>query len=146
MTYTGETANARYGRIVLGSYAALNALLLLVVCAGAWILTARANSHGLAPSTTLGFRSEHTLTSLHGWYVAQRVGFHFVAISATVITVAVFAIVAVAFVRRLNAMWILIVPIVGGLAIGACVMIAGQRADHAATTVETPPAHSAASA
>jgi len=88
MTYTGQTPNARYGRIILGSYAALNGVLLVVVCAGAWILAARANSHGIAPNTTLGFRSEHTLTSLHGWYVAQRVGFHFVAVSATIITVA----------------------------------------------------------
>src|SRR5277367_1901249 len=129
MTYTGQTPNARYGRIILGSYAALNGVLLVVVCAGAWILAARANSHGIAPNTTLGFRSEHTLTSLHGWYVAQRVGFHFVAVSATIITVAVLGTIAVVFVRRLNAMWILIVPIVGGLAVGACVLIAGQRAD-----------------
>jgi hypothetical protein len=143
MTYTGETTNARYGRIVLRSYAALNALLLIAVCVGAWLLNAQANHHGIAPSTTLGFRSEHTLTSLHGWYVAQRVGFHFAAISTTVVTALVLGIVAVAFTRRLNALWILIVPIIGGLAIGGCVMIAGQRADQAAVTVETPPKSSA---
>lgn len=120
MTYTGDTANARYGRIVLGGYAALNGVLLVSVCVGTWILNAHANRHGIAPSTTVGFRSEHTLTSLHGWYVAQRVGFHFAAISTTIITVAVVGIVAVAFARRLNAVWILIVPIVGGLAVGAC--------------------------
>lgn len=138
MTYTGETPNARYGRIVLGSYTAFNGLMLVGVSVGAWILNSRAHSHGIAPNTTLGFRSEHTLTSLHGWYVAQRVGFQFAAISATVITVAVLATVAVAFLRRLNAMWILIVPVVGGIALGGCVMIAGQRADHAAISVETP--------
>src|ERR1700761_1861592 len=111
MIYTGETPNARYGRIVLGIYTALNGLLLIVGCAGAWFFNARANSHGIAPNTTLGFRSQHTLASLHGWYVAQRVGFHFAAVAATVITVAVFVIVAVALVRRLNPMWILVVPV-----------------------------------
>jgi hypothetical protein len=145
MIYTGETPNARYGRIVLGIYAALNGLLLIVVSVSAWFFAARANSHGIAPNTTLGFRSQHTLASLHGWYVAQRVGFHFVAVAATVITVAVFAIVAVAFIRRLNALWILIVPVIGAIAMAVCFTIAGHRADHAAISVETPPSTSAAS-
>jgi hypothetical protein len=144
MIYTGETANARYGRIVLGIYTALNGLLLIVGCAGAWFFNARANSHGIAPNTTLGFRSQHTLASLHGWYVAQRVGFHFVAVAATAITVAVFVIVAVAFIRRLNALWIFIVPVIGAVALAVCFMIAGHRADHAAISVETPPPSSAA--
>lgn len=147
MIYTGETTNARYGRIVLRSYAALNAVLLLVTSIGAWVLDAQANRHGIAPSTTVGFRSEHTLTSLHGWYVAQRVGFHFAAVSVTVITVLVLGTLGVAYARRLNAFWILAVPIVGGLAIGACLLIAGRQADHAAATVEAPPAkHAAAQA
>jgi hypothetical protein len=144
MIYTGETPNARYGRIVLGIYAAVNGLLLIAVCASTWFFTARANSHGIAPNTTLGFRSQHTLASLHGWYVAQRVGFHFVAVAATVITVAVFAVVAVAVIRRMNALWILIVPVIGAIALAGCFMIAGHRADHAAITVETP--HSASAA
>jgi hypothetical protein len=144
MIYTGETANARYGRIVLGIYVALNGLLLIVACAGAWFFAARSNRHGIAPNTTLGFRSQHTLASLHGWYVAQRVGFHFVAVAATVITVAVFAIVAVALIRRLNALWIFIVPVIGAIALVVCFVIAGQRADRAAISVETSPSTSAA--
>ena len=55
MIYTGETPNARYGRIVLRIYTALNRLLRIVGCAGAWFFNARANSHGIAPNTTLGF-------------------------------------------------------------------------------------------
>jgi hypothetical protein len=62
---------------------------------------------------------------------------HFAAVASTVITAAVFAIVAVAYTRRVNPMWILIVPVVGGIAVAVCFMIAGQRADHAAISVET---------
>jgi hypothetical protein len=143
MIYTGETPNARYGRIVLGIYAAVNGLLLIAVCASTWFFTARANSHGIAPNTTLGFRSQHTLASLHGWYVAQRVGFHFAAVANTVIAAAVFTVVAVAFIRRWNAAWILVAPIFGGIAVGVCFMIAGQRADQAAISVETSAAPTA---
>jgi hypothetical protein len=132
-----QTANARYGKIVLVSYAALNGLPLIVVCAGSWFLAARASSHAIAPNTSLGFRSQHTLASLHGWYVAQRVGFRFAAIGATIVTSAVFAIVGVAFIRRSNPMWILIVPAIGGLAVAGCFMIAGHYADKAAISVET---------
>lgn len=140
-----QAANARYGRIVLVSYAVLNGLLLTVVCAGAWFLAVRANSHGIAPNTSLGFRSQHTLASLHGWYVAQRVGFHFAAVADTIVTVVVFAIVAAAFIRRLNPIWILIIPIIGGIGVGVCFMIAGQKADRAAISVKTTDAPKAES-
>ncbi|MGH3971199.1 MAG: hypothetical protein ACRDTV_24620 [Mycobacterium sp.] len=133
--YTDQTANARYGRITLRIYAALNGLLLIVVCAGLWFFTARANSHGIAPNTSLGFRSQHTLASLHGWYVAQRVGFHFAAIADTIVTVVVLAIMAVAYIR-FRPMWVLIAPIIGGIAIAVCVIIAGHHADRAAISVE----------
>jgi hypothetical protein len=135
--YTDQTPNARYGRISIRINAGLNLLLLTVICAGLWFLAARANSHGIPPNASLGFRSQHTLASLRGWYVAQRVGFHFAAVASTVVTAAVFAIVAVAYTRRVNPMWILIVPVVGGIAVAVCFMIAGQRADHAAISVET---------
>ena len=140
-----QTVNARYGRIVLGLYAGFNGLLLLAASAILWWLNARAHRHGIAPNTTLGFRSQHTLASLHGWYVAQRVGFHFAAVATTVITVAVLVAIAVAFIRRLNPMWILVMPILGGVAVGVCVVLAGHRADHAAISVETPASASAAS-
>jgi len=134
--YTDQTPNARYGRISIGLTAGFNLVLLIIACAGLWFLAARANRHGIAPSTTLGFRTQHTLASLHGWYVAQRVGFHFAAIATTIITVVVFAIVAAVYVRRLNPMWIMIVPIIGALAVAVCFMIAGQKADQAAVSVE----------
>ena len=44
----------------------------------------------------------------------------------------------VAYIRRLSPMWILIAPTIGGIAIAGCFMIAGQRADHAATSVKHP--------
>lgn len=49
--------------VMLRIYAVLNALLPVSVCVFLWVLAARANNHG--------------------WYVAQRVGFHFAAIDAT---------------------------------------------------------------
>lgn len=61
----------------------------------------------------------------------------------TIATVGVFAIVAAAYIRRLNPMWILIAPAIGGIAVAACFMIAGHYADHAAIAVETPTASSA---
>jgi hypothetical protein len=125
---------------------AFNGLVLIVICAGLWFFAARANSHGIPPNTSLGFRSQHTLASLHGWYVAQRVGFHFAAVADTAITVAVFAIVAVVFIRRLNPMWILIVPAIGGLAVAGCFMAAGHQADKAAMSVEVTAAPRAAAA
>lgn len=131
-----ETANARYGRLVLSIYAAFNGLLLIAVCAGLWFFSARANSHGIPPNTNLGFRSQHTLASLRGWYIAQRVGFHFAAIADTIITAAVFMIMAAVFFRRLNPMWILIVPIIGGITVGVCLIIAGHQADEAAISIE----------
>lgn len=139
-TYTDQTPNARYGRITLRIYTALNVLVLIAVCAGSWIFAARANSRGIPPNTSLGFRSQHTMASLHGWYVAQRVGFHFAALAVTTVTVGVITILAVVFVRRSNPMWIFIVPVIGEIAVGACFMIAGHRADRAAISVETPKA------
>ena len=109
-----------------------------------WYLRARANRHGIAPNTTLGFRIQATLASLHGWYVAQRTGFGFVADGHD---------------RRRRGrarhrrghlhparstlLWIFLAPAVGGVAIAICVMIAGQRADSAALRVETTPVGSA---
>jgi hypothetical protein len=132
--------NARYGRITISWFLAFHALLLIVVSAGSWYFAARANGHGIAPNTELGFRSQYTLSSLHGWYVAQRVGFHFVAIGTTAVAVVVFAAVAFAFVRRSNPMWMFFVPVIGNLAIAACFIIAGQHADQAAIAVENPAA------
>jgi hypothetical protein len=133
-----QTANARYGRIILGLYAALNAVLLVGVSAVLWYFNARAHSHGISPNAQLGFRTQHTLASLHGWYVAQRAGFHFAAVAATVITVIVLAFIAIAAVRRLNPWWILLVPALGGVAVGVCLVVAGHRADAAAVSVEMP--------
>lgn len=59
------------------SYVATNALLLVGVCALLWVRTSRANDHGINPNELLGSRSQFTLGSLQGWYVAQRVRFHF---------------------------------------------------------------------
>jgi len=132
--------NARYGKLTIGWYLAVNAFLLVVVAGGSWFFAARANSRGIPPNTALGFRSQHTLSSLHGWYVAQRVGFHFVAVAATVIAVIVFSVVTFAFIRRSNPMWMLFVPVVGDLAIVVCFIIAGQHADQAAISVEKPAA------
>lgn len=132
-----QAANARYGRIVIRFYVAFHGLLLTVVCVGVWFLAARSNSNGIPPNTSLGFRTQHTLASAQGWYAAQRVGFHIGAVAVTVITAAMVAVVAVAYIRRLNPMWILIAPVIGGLAIAASFMIAGRYADHAATTITT---------
>jgi NO-binding membrane sensor protein with MHYT domain len=68
--------------------------------------------------------------------VAQRVGFRFAAVANTVIVAAVFAIVGVAFIRRSNPMWILIVPAIGGLGVAGCFMSAGHYANMAAISVE----------
>jgi hypothetical protein len=144
--YTGQPTNARFGGIVLRIYTGINALLLVAVCVGLWVLAARANSHGIPPNTTLGFRSQHTLASLHGWYVAQRVGFHFAAIAATIAAVAALALVIVGYSRRLNPMLILVAPAVGGLAIGVCLIVAGQHADRAAVAVENSAALSSSPA
>lgn len=133
-----QARNSRDRKASLRIYTAAHAVLLAAICIGMWILTARANSRGIQPNATLGFRSQATLASLRGWYVAQRVGFHFVAIGVTAITVAVYVALAFVFIRRSSPMWILIVPIIGGIAIGGCFLIAGQRADKAATSVETP--------
>lgn len=128
--------NGRYGRMTIGLYLGVNAFLLILISGGSWFFAARANNRGIAPNTSLGFRSQYTLSSLHGWYVAQRVGFHFAAVAATAITCAVFAIVAIAFFRRSNPMWMLFIPVIGDLAIAGCFIVAGQRADQAAISVE----------
>jgi hypothetical protein len=140
--YTDQTPNARYGRITMRVWTAANAVLLVAASAGFWFFAARANRRGIQPNTSLGFRSQHTMASLQGWYVAQRVGFHFAAVSTTVVSLAVLVFVVVAYARRLNPMWIMIVPAIGGLAVGACLILAGQRADHAAAAVEKPAAMS----
>lgn len=140
-TNSMAAANARYGRIVMGIYTALNLLLLTGVSAGTWILTVRARHHGIAPNTTLGFRTQATLASLHGWYVAQRVGFQFVAVSTTIVTAVVLAVIVVAHTRHKNPLWIFLAPALGAAVIAISFMIAGQRADAAATRVETTAAH-----
>src|SRR5215475_196477 len=114
---TSQTPDTRYPKFI-HFYVAFHAVLLIAVCAGLWWLAARSNRHGIAPNTDLGFRSDHTLVSAQGWFVAQRVGFHFAAIAVTVVAAVVFATVAVAYVRHLSAMWFLIVPVVGGIAVG----------------------------
>lgn len=139
-THTNETPNARYGSVGLRIYAVLNALLLVGVCVFLWLLAARADNHGISPNESLGFRSQSTLASLHGWYVAQRVGFHFAAVAATLIVVAAFALVIVVYVRPRSRAWILLIPALAGLGIGLCMVVAGQRADKAAISVETPKA------
>jgi len=139
--YTDQTPNARYGRITLRIWTVSNGLLLVGVCAALWIFARRANSRSIQPNTSFGFRSQHTLASLHGWYVAQRVGFHFAAVAATIVTAAVLGIVVMAYLRRLHPMWIMLVPIIGGLVVGLCMIVAGQRADRAAVAVEKPAAY-----
>ncbi len=135
-----QARNPRYNKASLVVYTAVHALLLTSVCIGVWILAARASGRGIQPNATLGFRSQATLASLRGWYAAQRVGFHFAAIGVTVITAAVFIALAFVFIRRSSPMWILIAPVIGGIAVGGCFLIAGQRADKAAVSVETPKA------
>jgi len=128
--------DARYGRPALWIFAGFNVLLLVGACGGSWILADSANHRGISPNTTTGFRSQHTLASLHGWYVAQRVGFRFAAVATTIILVIVVAVIVVALIRHLNPLWIVVAPIIGGLAVGLSVLAAGQRADRAATAVE----------
>ncbi|OBH22010.1 hypothetical protein [Mycobacterium sp. E3247] len=132
-----QKPNAGYPKII-HAYVAFHAVLIIAACSGLWYLAVRSTSHGIAPNTKLGFRSQHTLVSAQGWYVAQKVGFHFAATAVTMVTVVMFAVVVVAYARRLNPMWLLIVPLAAGIAVGVCLMIAGYRADHAAVTVETP--------
>lgn len=141
-TNSMAAANARYGRIIMGIYTAVNLLMLIGVSAATWILTVRAHHHGIAPNTTLGFRTQATLASLHGWYVAQRVGFQFVAVSATIVTAAVLTVVVVAYTRRNHPLWIFLAPALGAAVIAISFMVAGQRADAAATRAETTAAHS----
>ncbi len=104
-----------------------------------WLLAVRSSSNGIPPNTNLGFRTEHTLASAQGWYAAQPVGFHLAAVADSVITVAVFAIVAVLYIRRFNPRWILVVPVIGGIAVAVCFVIAGHYADQAATSTATTP-------
>ncbi|WP_293003243.1 hypothetical protein [Mycobacterium sp.] len=133
-------ANARYGRIIMGVYTLVNVVLLVSLVVGAWIFTGRAHHHEIAPNTTLGFRSQATLASLHGWYVAQRVGFQFVAIAATAVTAAVLATIVIAYLRGPKPLWIFAAPAIGAAVIALSFMIAGERADAAATHIETPAA------
>jgi hypothetical protein len=133
-----QATNARYGRIIVGLYVGLNAALLIGTSAVLWTFNSRAHSHGISPNGQFGFRTQHTLSSLRGWYVAQRAGFHFAAVAATVITVIVLALIVIAVVRRLNPLWLLLIPVLGGVAVGVSLVLAGHRADHAAVSVETP--------
>ena len=131
---TDQAQNSQYPKAI-HFYAGLNGLLLVVVCAGLWLLAARSSSNGIPPNASVGFRDQHTLASVPGWYAAQRVGFHVAALADTIVTAVVFAILAVAYSRRFNPIWIVIVPVIGGLAIAVCVMIAGHQADRAAISV-----------
>jgi hypothetical protein len=115
-------------------YAAINGLVLAGTCVSLWFLAARANGNGVPPNTTLGFRDRQTLASEPGWYAAQRVGFHIGAVAATIITVAVFAVVAVVYARHLHPAWTLIVPSVGLAALALAFVIAGHYADKAAVS------------
>jgi hypothetical protein len=81
----------------------------------------------------LGFQDDRTFASEQGWYAAQRVGFHIGAVTATTITVVVFAFLAIAYVRRFPPVWALTATIVGELAIAVCLLIAAHYADKAAT-------------
>jgi hypothetical protein len=113
-------------------YAVFNGLLLAAICVGLWLLAAQANSNRIPPNRALGFRDGQTLASEHGWYAAQRVGFHIGAVAATIITVAVLAVLVVAYLRRLHPAWALIAPIIGGVAVAVAMVVAGQYADDAA--------------
>jgi hypothetical protein len=132
-----QTVNARYGKIVLVSYAALNGLLLIVVCAGSWFLAARANGHGIAPNTSLGFRSQHTLASCTDG-TSHRGSDSDLPRSLTPSLNRGVRDRRSGIIRRSNPMWILIVHAIGGRAVAGCFMIAGRYADKAAISVETP--------
>jgi hypothetical protein len=136
LSYTDQPPNTG-GRKVIHVWMALNGLLLIVVCIALWYCAARSGSNGIPPNTSLGFRDQYTLASTQGWYAAQRVGFHIAAIAETVVTVAVFAIAIVAYVRRANPISIAIVSTLGGLSIVACLLIAGHYADQAAIAVNS---------
>lgn len=100
--YKYATPNARYGGVGLRVYAVVNALLLVGACVFLWVLAARANNHGIPPNESLGFRSQSTLASLHGWHVAQRVGFHIAAVAASLITIVAFVLVITSVVETLH--------------------------------------------
>jgi hypothetical protein len=118
-------------------WAALNGLLLIVVCIALWYFAARSGSNGIPPNTSLGFRDQQTLASTQGWYAAQRAGFHIAAITETVVTAGVLAFAAVAYVRRFPPMWILVISTVGALSIVVCALIAGHYADEAAISANS---------
>lgn len=120
---------------VIRLYAVANGLLLVGTCVALWLLAWQADSDRVPPNRTVGFRDDQTLASEHGWYAAQRVGFHISALAATAITVVVSAVVAVVFVRRLHPAWVLIMPIIGELAIGVSLVFAGHFADKAAISI-----------
>jgi hypothetical protein len=110
---TSRAQNTHYPKII-HFYVAFHAVLLIAVSVGLWCLAARSSRHAVAPNTHLGFRSQHTLVSAQGWFVAQRVGFRFAAIAVTIVAAVVLAVVALAYGRRLNTMWLLIIPVIGG--------------------------------
>src|SRR6202012_3998947 len=89
-------------RRMLHFYAASNGLLLVGLCAGAWYLAGLSTHNGIPPNSAVGFRSPHAFATTQGWYAAQRTGFHIAAIAVTVVMLAMSAIVAVVYLRRLH--------------------------------------------
>lgn len=129
-----QTPKLQYNRAI-HFYTVLNGLLFAGICGSLWLLTARAHSNSIPPNTTLGFRDQRTLADPQAWYAAQQVGFRFGAVADTIVTVAVFAVVAVVYLRRFHPIWVLIVPVIGQIAIAVCFVIAGHQADKAASSV-----------
>lgn len=127
---------------VVRLFAVANGLLLTATCVAFWVFAVRADRNGIPPNKTLGFRDDQTFASERGWYAAQRVGFHIGAVAATAITLVVFAVVAVVFVRRFHPAWALIVPVIGELAIVVSLAVAGHYADKAAASAASTAAPS----
>lgn len=78
-----------------------------------------------------------TSVAMYATQVTSTSTRHVVQAPYTTTEAVVPAILALVFVRRSNPMWMLILPIIGGIAVGVCFVIAGHRADHAAISVET---------
>ncbi|WP_131721825.1 MULTISPECIES: hypothetical protein [Mycolicibacterium] len=132
---TNQSSNTPAKSTLLRTYAITNSVLLIGITVALWYLRAQSDRNGIPPSGNLGFRTEHTLVSASGWYAAQRTGFHYAAIAATIITA--LAILAAATAIRLGASqtWILILPPVGWIALIIAIVIAGSHADTAAISV-----------